>query len=128
MKLDDLIAEGESLVRPCFVLTGSPSARLGGFWGGERGDKPNALPPEATALKSLRHIITVDKALPAELGLPSVAPLSLFEARHVDGNESFRIEREPLPHFEEISCTGEPLYAMPAESFTPMDAVCLYGS
>jgi hypothetical protein len=128
MKLDDLIAEGESLIRPCFLLTRTPPARLGGFWGGERRDKPNALPPEATALKSLRHIITIDEALLAELRLPSAAPLSLFEAKHVDGNESYRVERAPSPPFEEISCTGEPLYAVPADSFPPIEAVCLYGS
>jgi hypothetical protein len=80
MKLDDLIAEGESLIRPCFLLTQSPRARLGGYWGGERRDRPNALPPEATALTSLRHIITINEDLLAELGLPSAAPLSLFEA------------------------------------------------
>jgi hypothetical protein len=128
MQLDDLIAEGESLIRPCFLLTVSPSARLGGFWGGERRDKPNALPPAATALRSLRHIVTIDRTLLAELGLPSTAPLSLFEAKHVDGNESHRIERAPLPHFDEISCTGQPLYAVRGESFPPIDAVCLYGS
>jgi hypothetical protein len=69
MKLDDLIAEGESLIRPCFLLTVSPSARLAGFWGGERPDKPNALPPEATALRSQRHIVTIDRTPPAEFGL-----------------------------------------------------------
>src|ERR1700722_10098917 len=100
MKLDDLIAEGESLIRPCFLLTVSPSARLGGFWGGERRDKPNVLPPEAMALSSLRHIVTIDRTLLAELGLSSMAPLSLYEAKHIDGNESYRIERAPLPHFE----------------------------
>jgi hypothetical protein len=127
MTLKDLIEEGESLVRPCFLLTGAPSARLGGFWGGERRDKPNALPPEATALRSLRHIITIDKTLLTDLSLSSTAPLSLFVAKHIDGNESYRIERAPLPHFEEISCTGEPLYAVRAESFPPIEAVCLYG-
>ncbi len=127
MKVEDLIAEGESLVRPCFLLTGSPSGRLAGFWGGERRDKLNALPPEATALRSLRHIVTVDSALLAELGLVSTASLSLFVAKHVNGNESYRIEREPLPHFEEISCTGEPLYAVRGDSFPPIEAVCLYG-
>jgi hypothetical protein len=128
MKLDDLIAEGESLVRPCFLLTGSPSGRLGGYWGGVRRDKPNAVPPEATAVRSLRHIITIDKNLSAELSLPSAAPLSLFETKFVDGRETYLIERLPLPHFEEISCTGVPLYAVRAESFPPIEAVCLYGS
>jgi hypothetical protein len=89
MKLDESIAEGEALIRPCFLLTRSPSARIGGFWGGERRDKPNALPPEATALKSLRHIITIDDTLLAELNLPSAAPISLFEVQHIDGNESY---------------------------------------
>ena len=127
MKLDDLIAEGELLARPCFVLTGSPSARLGGYWGGERRDMPNALPPEAKALKSLRHIITIDKSLLAELNLPSEAPLSLFGATYLDEEESYRVERKRSPQFEEIFCTGEPLYAVRAELFPPIEAVCLYG-
>jgi len=131
MTIDELIAEGESLVRPCFLLTGTGSGRLGGYWGGERLDKPTALPPTATQLKSLRHIITIDQTLLGELGLPgarSAAPLSLFEAIDVFDWESHRLEREPSPSFSEISCTGEPLYAVPAKSFPPFEAVCLYGS
>lgn len=128
MTFEELIAEGESLVRPCILLTSSPSPRLGGFWGGERGDKPNALPPDATALRRRRHIITIDGALLAELGLPTTAPLSLFVAEHVDGNETYRIERSSSPKFGEISCTGVPLYAVRAVSFPPIEAVCLYGS
>jgi hypothetical protein len=128
MTLDELIAEGESLVRPCFLLTGAPSGRLGGFWGGERQDKHNAVPPAAVALESLRHIITIDQTLLGELNLPSAAPLSVFEIKLVDGNERYSVERNPLPLFEKISCTGDPLYAVPAESFPPIEAVCLYGS
>jgi hypothetical protein len=128
MTLDELISEGEALVRPCFLLMSSPSLRFGGFFGGERHDRPNIVPREATALASLRHIITIDSALPAELGLPTTAPLSLFVAEDIRGNESHRVEQPAIPRFEEISCTGTRLYAVPAQSFPPIEAVCLYGS
>jgi hypothetical protein len=128
MTSDELIAEGVALARPCFLLSTSKSGRLAGFWRGERRDKPNTVPAIAKCIATNRHIITVDGALLAELGLAVATPVDLFEMTDVSGREIYRVERNPSPKFSEISCTGEPLYATPSESFPPLEAVCLYGS
>ena len=128
MTLDELITEGEALARPCFLLSTSPSGRHGGYWGGERADKPNRVPPAARRLRSRRHIVTVDERLLAELSLPAAAPLSLFEMTDIEDRQFYHLDREPKTVFVELACTGEPLYATPARSFPPLAAVCLYGS
>jgi hypothetical protein len=52
MTLDELITEGDSLARPSWVLRTQPTEPVvAGFWGGERGDVPNALPLEVTAYR-----------------------------------------------------------------------------
>jgi hypothetical protein len=128
MTIEELIAEGETLARPCFLMSSSRSSRLAGYWGGERADKPNRVPAGAKRLASRRHIVTIDEGLLAELGLPATAPLSLFETTDIEGRQFHHAERERAPLFAAITCTGEPLYATPARSFPPLAAVCLYGS
>jgi hypothetical protein len=108
-------------------LSSSPTDRLGGYWGGERRHKPNAVPRTAIRLASTRHIITIDERLLAELGLPTWAPLSLFETMDGTGREHRHVERNPAPAFAATACTGEPLCATPARSFPALEAVSLYG-
>ena len=124
MTLDELIAEGEALARPCFLLSWSPGERHGGYWGGERSDKPNRVPPAATRLASRRHIVTVDESLVAELGLRPAA-LGLFETTDVEERQFYHLDRDPRTVFAALACTGEPLYATPARSFPPLTAVSL---
>src|SRR5437588_208851 len=83
--------------------------------GGARRDKPNALPPAATCLAARHHIVTIDETLLAELGLPSSAPLGLFEMIDQHGRRFHPVERDPSRSFADITCTGEPLYATSAK-------------
>ena len=53
MTLDELIAEGERLSRPCYLLGADGPGPVAGFWGGERADHPNKVPPSATALSAM---------------------------------------------------------------------------
>jgi hypothetical protein len=128
MTLDDLLAEATSLTRPCFLLGESLAGRFAGYWGGERKDIPNAVPPEATRLVSRSHIITIDPVLFAELDLPQVNnTIGIFETRGSNGENYLSVDRRPSS-FADISCTGSRLHAVPAASFPPFQAVCLYGS
>jgi hypothetical protein len=128
MTLDDLLSEGLALERPCFLLSETQSDRLAGYWGGEREDIPNAVPPEAFRLASRTHIATFDPALFAELGLSNSSdPISLFETKGTDGQDYLGVEQRSFPKFSDISCSGRRLFAAPASSFPPFEAVCLYG-
>jgi hypothetical protein len=104
-------------------LSSSPTDRLGGYWGGERRDKPNAGPRTAIRLASTCHIVTIDETLLAEIGLPKRAPLCLFETMDVAGRKYRHVD--PAPAFAAIACTDEPLYATPACSFPPLEALSL---
>jgi hypothetical protein len=84
-------------------LSSSPTDRLGGYWGGERRDKPNAGPRTAIRLASTCHIVTIDETLLAEIGLPKRAPLCLFETTDVAGRKYRHVD--PAPAFAAIACT-----------------------
>jgi hypothetical protein len=128
MTLDELLEEGGALSRPCFLLCEGCGDRLAGYWGGERKDMPNKLPPEAIKLTARRHIATFDPVLFAELGLHRVRhPISLFTTRRADGSDYSHVEGRSSPAFSDISCTGRQLFAVPGASFPPFEAVCLYG-
>lgn len=128
MTVDDLLAEAEALARPCYLLGASGTGQVAGFWGGERADRPNAVPPEATALQSIRHIMTVDARLLNELGLRTPAPsIGFAEVVTKTGHISHRILHSDT-ECADLSCDGLPLYATPAISLPPFEALCLYGS
>lgn len=130
MTLDELIAEGESLERPSWILRPEPTdSGVVACWGGERHDEPNAVPPEATALRNQRHIVTLSETLLAKTGVPQ-GPVSLFELVYADGNSTVLAKsggRFQVP-FKDLRISGEPLFATEERSFPPFAAVCLYGS
>src|SRR5262245_50262869 len=128
MTLDELIAEGESLVRPSWILRTQPTgADIVGFWSGERGDLPNALPPEVTAFRGRRHIVTLGESLLVEIGVRH-GPVSLFDWESVNGEQWLRVEADQRLRFRDLQFSGEPLFATAEASFPPFAAVCLYGS
>lgn len=127
MTIDDLIAQAKLLARPCVLLSEAGEGEVAGYWGGERSDFPNTVPPSATALRSYRHVVTVDAAWLDKVGVNGVTGsigLSVVEA--VDGRTSTRVLRSPTP-FAEIECDGLPLFAAREESLPPFAAICLYG-
>jgi hypothetical protein len=128
MTLDELLAEGEALTRPSWVLRTEPAETgIVGFWAGERGDMPDALPPEVTAFQGRRHILTLSESLLTEIGVRQ-GPVSLFEWDSVKYGLTYRVESDSRLRFEDLSFSGEPLYATAEPSFPPFTAVCLYGS
>jgi hypothetical protein len=128
MTLDELLGEGEALQRPSWVLRTEPTdSGVIGFWGGERGDMPDALPPEVTAFCGRRHILTLSESLLAGIGVRQ-GPVSLFEWESATYGTSYRVESDSRLHFKDLSFNGEALYATPEPSFPPFTAVSLYGS
>jgi hypothetical protein len=128
MTLDELLAEGEALTRPSWILRREPTdSGVVGFWGGERGDMLDALPPEVTAFRGRRHILTLSESLLAEIGVRQ-GPISLFEWESTTDETSNRVESNSRQHFKDLSFSGEALYATPEPSFPPFTAICLYGS
>lgn len=128
MTLDELIAEGESISRPSFILRPEPSVSgIVAYWGGERRDIPNVLPREVTAFTERRHILTLSEALFSHLKITR-GPSSLFEWSYTKGGQCYTVEPDSRIQFRELAFSGEPLYATPEPSFPPFAAVCLYGS
>lgn len=128
LTLTEMMAEGEALSRPSFLLNTEGEGKIAGYWGGERADQPNRVPPQATALQSIRHIMTVDAGLLNQLGLPTPAPtIGISEVALKNGDTAFKVLSQG-PAIDALECDGLPLYARPAPSFPPFEALCLYGS
>jgi hypothetical protein len=127
MTLAELIAEGEALARACSLLGEKPTDRVGAYWNGERGDRPNSVPPTATAVRSQQHIITIDKTLMNDLGMKSRYSPGLFEVDYVGRGDRPSVEVDET-EFRDIPFTGIRLYATAGTSFPPFEAICLYGS
>jgi len=127
LKLEELIAEGERLSRPRLLLGAAPNGPCVGYWGGERVDEPNSVPSYAHAIQSIQHIFTIDTRILEGLDLPvRPEPVGLFRYVDVKDRVSNRILQRPMA-FEEVSCSGKPLYATRASSFPPFAALCLHG-
>jgi len=112
----EFAAEAVRLARPCTLLKGTgPRNAFAGVWGGD-GVVPAPDGP-------YRHWLSVDcRFLPAGLG-PAAGCLSVY-ADEQDG-ESGAVSYSPaagLPWSE-----GRALFARPARSLPPMDAVFRYG-
>ena len=75
---DDLVSEGEAIVKPCFALSARGAGVPAGYWGGSRSDIPDEFPPEVTKFKNRRHIVTVAEALLARIGVDELT-MSLYE-------------------------------------------------
>ncbi len=128
MTISDLVASGERISRPCFLLHSQGAGSPDGFWGGERADHPNTPSAQAIDITTLEHILTIDPNLLERLDLRfNEGPVSLYVARLRDGTEQPRTVTSAGSVFSEISFSGAPLYASLAQSFPPFPALCLYG-
>ena len=126
MTVDELIAEGEALSRPCFLLSVEGEGEVAGYWRGERADEPNRVPPEAKALRSIEHVVTVDARLLERVGLFVRSPTVGFaEVELANGDTVYRV-LEPDLALSDLTCDGLPLHAVESRSFPPFEAVCLY--
>lgn len=98
------------------------------YWGGSRGDKPDVFPPNM-AFVNRRHICTISEELPTHLGFENTGPVSLYESeKNSDDNElTYGAEGDYRLRFSELSFTGTPPAAVPADSFPPFPALCYYG-
>ncbi|WCM23966.1 hypothetical protein NDK50_24295 [Paraburkholderia bryophila] len=127
MTVDELLAEGERLCRPCFWLNVEGEGNVVGYWQGERADRPNAVPPEATALRSIKHILTIDSGLLKRVGLSMrSSTVGFTEVESAHGDTHYRVFESDAP-ISDLRCDGLPLHAAEGRSFPPFEAVCLYG-
>ena len=67
--IGDLIASGERISRPCFLLRSQGAGLPDAFWGGERADLPNSPATEMIEVGARRHILTIDPNLLKRLDL-----------------------------------------------------------
>ncbi|AJG22393.1 hypothetical protein [Cupriavidus basilensis] len=125
MIVDELLAEGERLCRPCFRL--NVEGEVVGYWQGERADRPNAVPPEATELRSIRHIMPIDTGLLERAGLRvRSSTIGFAEVESARGDTGYRFFEADVP-ISDLQCDGLRLHAAEGKSFPPFEAVCLYG-
>ena len=119
------------LVRPCFLLTGSPSVpprRLLGWRAPRQAQCPSCRKPYAR-LRSLRHVVTVDSALLAELGRSQHGLTQPVRGKA-------RRRKPKLPHRTRALAAfrGNILHRLSRFMrfvgilFPPIEAVCLYGA
>ncbi len=127
MTIDELIAAGETLSRQCFALGAEKAGNIVGYWRGERADYPNSVPPEATAIRSWQHVLTIDTELLAAVGIVEHLPAIGFAmVESIRGDSAGRILPSTVG-ISELQCEGDPLYAHPYRSLPPFEALCLYG-
>src|SRR5262249_45496048 len=127
MTFDELLAEGEALTRPSWILRTEPTdSGVVGFWGGERSDIPDALPPKVTAFRGRRHILTLSESLLAGIDVRN-GPVSLFELGSVKPCLPSRVGWDYGLRFKALSARGESFYATPDRRFPPSPAFVLWG-
>jgi len=126
--LDLLIREAEALALPCFDLVpaaGGDEAMA--YWGGTRSDLPK-VPPFVGAVRSTKHILSVDSTLWIALDLKGRGPFALaIQTMHDDSEQviAFPVSSGTLAG---ISFEGAvPLQAVKSVSLPPLEAVLLYG-
>lgn len=124
-----LKSEAERLAREVFILNETPNDRgVVGYWGGVRADLPNEVSRRAVALKSRKHLFSVDEDLLSELDLSTRGAVAVFEYALANGGRAFRVHDEGKPLAREYECSGIPLYAYRDKCVPPFDALCLFGS
>jgi hypothetical protein len=127
MTFEDLVAEGEAIARPSFLLGSAPTdSGVVGSWGGERADEPNALPPAASAFTGRRHILSLSEDLLGALGIRQ-GRMSLFAWERTGRGVSYRAVADQRLRFADLNFSGSPLYTTNAISFPPFAALCLHG-
>ena len=127
--MDMLIKESESLALPCFDLVPARSGDpVVAYWGGRRSDLPEGFPAFVAALKSQRHVLSVDQSLYDQLGLCGRYPLALSVVTTAEGDERPDALNVSTGRIGEVTFEDSiPLTAKPAVSLPPLEALLLYG-
>jgi hypothetical protein len=125
---DELIAEGEALVRRCYALSARGAGAVVGYWGGVRADLPEQFPPEVTKFTRRRHIVTVGEPLLGQIGAERLNWVGLYEWTAREGDDHHHVEADSRKPWASLQFSGEPLYATERASFPPFQALCLHGS
>ena len=130
MTTADLIAEGEAIMRPAFVLREQSNVQgAEAYWGGVLAAPDGQAEPSGF---SRRHVCTVSELLLTRLDVyypRPLGPLRLYEVELHDGERSHRAERDPRLRFDALSFTDAlPLSATLTPLFPPFAALCLHGS
>jgi hypothetical protein len=127
--MDVLLKESAALSRPCFDLV--PAQRgepIAGYWGGRRSDLPEKFPKFVIALKSLRHLLSVEQGLFDTLNLRGRGPLALSIVTTSEGDERLDNLNVSTGNLCEVTFEDSiPLTAKPATSLPPLEALLLYG-
>jgi len=117
---EELIAEGQQLARPCVYLVAlaAPDTTVAAIWGGE-----GIVPPPDGPYK---HWLSVNGSfLPSTIGaIPGM--LSIY-TNEEDG-ETGVVRIDPSATLDAAETDGLVLYAQPALSLPPIDAVFKFGS
>lgn len=124
--MDWAIQEAEALALPCFDLVpASPGDQPVAYWGGRRGDIPER---SVGAVRSHKHLLSVDYTLWDDLGLKGRGPFALVLEELRDGDERAVTLPVRSARVADVAFPGAvPLKADPAVSLPPFEAVLLYG-
>lgn len=124
-----LVVESKDLALPCFDLVPAGKGdRVVAHWGGRRSDLSETFPSFVTALKSQRHLLSVELDLFEQLDLPVRRPIALSVVTTATDDE--RVDSRTVSgsrlsdaNFEE----SLPLTCKAAVSLPPLEALVLYG-
>jgi hypothetical protein len=131
MNLDNLILAAEEISEVAFTLHQTPHEddQIVGYWGGERSDVPNGISASASAFEDFFHVCTVRDVVLHQVGTKRhIHTLGLFKYIYTDDSldDYHQIRNEKLD-WEQLQCTGTPLFKKAVKSFPPFMALCLYG-
>lgn len=115
MTIEDLIACGERLERPCLHLV-EASHGADAVWGGKHRDLND----------SFDLILSLHPGLFEKIGLKVSRSFALVTWKDSEGDESGRAQPVKSDHWKGV-VGGEPLTWRESKSFPPFPALCLYG-
>jgi hypothetical protein len=124
-----LVTESEALRQPCFDLVPARKDEpVVAHWGGRRSDLPESFPSFVTALKSQRHLISVEQELFDQVGLRGRGPLALSIVTTADDDERLDARSVSTSRLSDVVFEDSiPLTVKPAISLPPIEALLLYG-
>jgi hypothetical protein len=121
MTLEELIEEGERLSKPSLLLVDSiEQSGIAGYW---HGGEP------LTDGTARRLWLTLDCTWLSRHGSRlRDGVMCIYEHISKSGEQQGRVTYTPNQNLSTLTVEGLPLYGIEAESFPPIQAVCLYGS